>query len=535
MNEINLRAREQRYLTAFPYKEGPRVETQREEVRERYEAAETSAEGLTGELRQFAQQRGVDLAGVPESLSGRPFDADELKAELEGFAERLFDNPAASQDPARCALVRQETETFVNLLGEAQAAGHLGNFQADDAYRLVTGNLVALAFQDRASCETILGDHGVRHLVGHNIAVCDQLAQGLDANGADLGAEGRLVLHQAMLWHDIGYAMQPVRESINAEGPHGQDAGHPLLASRVIRERAANPADPLARIFTPEQIDQLHRCVLFHDKDAAGQPGIELQNPDTALESIMRLADNSHAFEDKLPEVLYRHPEAFATLKLLAVAQELGLTDAAHDLTAKLRGQVEGGEGRDNREAMAIAARQLGPEAVPWAVSRICAGPSVWEVTGPGQVLVSFEETLGHRDLMWLYDQPPLKQLNSVVRDLTGEALPDTRASSSVETPEVSVRMRVGAERAATETVFQGALRDALRRPAFQAWALEDATDAREQAAVQATVASWDQLDESERQLLSLVYPDRSPAESLSDIRTRRAERLRTCLKEMEA
>ncbi len=196
-----MQIREQRYLDDFPSEK-------REELRQRYEEEGAHKEAVGRELHQFASDRGINLDEVPQELAAVAFESDNNLTEkaLERLVNQFFNNERASLNPEKLNLVLAQTKEYLQLLKQAQAEGSIPkDLKAADVYHLVADNIAVLAWQDRVASENLLGDHGVRHLVGHNIRVAMEIATLLEAKGVKITARKRYLDKKALIFLIIIY------------------------------------------------------------------------------------------------------------------------------------------------------------------------------------------------------------------------------------------------------------------------------------------------------------------------------------------
>ncbi len=424
-----MQEREMGYLSKFPYKDGEKALQARQELQVRYHDPTTSAESMTRTVARYAVERGIELDKAPEGLVGdlSGTNIDEVRKATQGIVDKLFLSQEASHNPEKHATVSKETSRFLDLVLKVAPKG----FTAADAYKLVAGNLALISYQDKAAAENLLGDHGVRHLLGHNITACESLADGLEKRGVPVSDMDRLVMHQAMIVHDLGYAMDSVRNPINSEGLKGQDAGHNVLAARYLRERSQDPEDPIAKLFGQGDLERMHRCVLFHDKDSNGGPGVQFvmkkgltpEERATNLESMTRIADNSHAFEDKLPELLYRKPESLKTMRMMKTAGELGDTALLETLKGELAETIraDASLARDDREALLQSVGSIHDKSYQFSVGRIAGRKPSFEVTADGKIELSVEESDTHQQTSALFGMDTHRQMEKFISECAGQ------------------------------------------------------------------------------------------------------------------
>jgi hypothetical protein len=442
--------RESGYLKKFPYKDDEASLQSRAALNTRYNDPTTSAASMTKTVARHAHERGIEIDKAPENLVGSlcAGNLDEVKKATQTIVDKLFLSQQASYNPEKHATVSKETARFLDL---ALAAAPK-DFSAADAYKLVAGNLALISYQDKAAAENMLGDHGVRHLLGHNIKACEQLADGLEKRGVPVSAADRLVMHQAMIVHDLGYAMDSVRNPINSEGLKGQDAGHNVLAARYLRERSQDPDDPVAKLFGQKDLERMHRCVLYHDKDQNGGPGVnfEMVGQPTAeqratnLETMTRVADNSHAFEDKLPELLYRRPQSLKTLRLMKTAGELGDKGLVETLKTELADQIKAdlSLASDDREALLQSVSSVTPMSYQFSVGRIAGSKPSFDVSADGKVHMEVTESGMHQQTVSLFGMQSYGQMEKFIKDCAGEKVKLSGQCEVVEGQSVCVYVR---------------------------------------------------------------------------------------------
>lgn len=474
----DMQQRETEYVKSFPVGD----DQARAAFLARYSDPSCSARSIQQQLRDFAGSRGIDLQlltpqqarqkATPESIA-------PLREKLNGLVNQFFQNPDASLNPEKAAVVRAETERYLQLALETGADLTLGDLQA-----LATLNVAHLAMQDLAACEAPVGDHGVRHLVAHNIGWCEKLCDQLQEHGVDVSAKDRLLLHQAMIVHDMGYAVEPVRQGMNREGKLEMCDGHPLLAGRFLRERTLDAQDPLHKLFTDEDLQLMHRCVMYHDVDQNLQSGItfdmtnrqDFESRRSRLESIVRLADNSHAFVDKLPELIYRHPACLKGLRLMKTAGELGDDNAVQRIRTQLIADLQQRDdlSPQDREALQLAASQIQPRELTFASNRTAGVDPQLSIAADGGVQVEFRESAVHRQVAALTGTRPFKLMGGMVKDLTGTPSQVNTREDELQVGGFQFRFLHGADRAAPTTVEQEIATHYFGDPTFTKWALQD-------------------------------------------------------------
>lgn len=474
--------REDGYLKVFPYKDDAKSLETRNALNVRYNDPTTSAESMTKTVAKHAHERGIEINQVPQNLVGDLSEAnlDQVKKATQGIIDKLFLSKDASLNPEKHATVSKETERFLDLAMQVAPKG----FTAGDAYKLVAGNLALISYQDKAAAENMLGDHGVRHLLGHNINACEQLADGLEKRGIPVNAMDRLVMHQAMIVHDLGYAMDSVRNPINSEGLKGQDAGHNVLAARYLRERSQDPDDPISKLFGQGDLERMHRCVLFHDKDKSGGPGVHfkmkstLSDEDRAvnLETMTRVADNSHAFEDKLPELLYRKPDSLKAMRMMKTAGELGDKALVETIKGELAEQIKSDSSlaKDDQEALLQSVSSVHAQSYQFSVGRIAGAKPSFDVGEDGKVQLSVTESGAHQQTSALFGMESYKQMEKFVKDCAGEKVSLHGNNEVIDGKDVCVIVSGPAVGAVDDEFNTSLTKDLLQDKAFVKFALLD-------------------------------------------------------------
>lgn len=468
-----------------------------ESLRQRYDADTTSRDYVMKQIKDFAKARGVDIDEIPPELQGVVFAQDQEGRVMQSalrIVERFFNSAEASINPEKNQLLRAQTEQYLQLVQQAQTEGSVSSaLTGEQVYRLVAENLAAVAIQDRAASENLLGDHGVRHLVGHNIRASMQLADSLVAQGVQVTTMDRLVMHQAMLYHDLGYSMSPVRDPINAEGIKGQDSGHNVLAAKFAREQAADSSSSWHAVFGSGELSIVHRSILYHDKDTEGKAGVNFsfepakQSPEARnqnIESIVRTADNTHAFEDKLPEILYRVPDTLKYMRLMKAAGEIGDQTQVEALKKEL-GETIGNRSdvsEDDKLALQTAIGGLSAESYNFSVGRICGNKPEYSVVtstnGQGgeskKVQITIQESAIHQEVVGLFGVEAYKQLVKFIADNVGKDKANLK-SDQIEGDELVIKVMKGESKATERTDYQAQIDVLLKGdPAFMEFVNKD-------------------------------------------------------------
>ncbi len=350
--------------------------------------------------------------------------------------------------------------------------------------RLVEQNVWTLAFQDRVTSENLIGDHGIRHLVGHNIRVSESIADELVRNGQPVRAVDRLIMHQVMIDHDLGYAMDPVRLQIN-KGEFKADKGHNVLSAKYERQRIEDKASPLSQIFSDEQLGIIHEGVLNHDSSYVD---FHIGNSSEAarrdnINSTIHTADNTHAFEDKLPELLYTHPDTLRVMRLMKTAGEIGDQESFQRLQVQLVQDIQSSPNysTDDRGALTQAAHSLRPDSYQFLVGRICGNKPEYAMDNRGGMTISVQESKIHQEVVRLYSQDSYNQLRKFVGDLTGQnknAVDLSRDSIQSTDGKLEIKIKIGEQKSAEGVNdYQKRIEQLVADSSFQEFIIGDGRD----------------------------------------------------------
>lgn len=485
------------YIQEFGNKKSPKAA---EELRARYEDPRTEAGYVLNQLEEFSKSQGSEYREIPE-LEGKKFDvaAKEiiLKAVQEQIDALLLRREQGRFQERKHESVSNEVKRYAQLIEQAQKEGDISqDLEAQHVLRQLQENVAALSFQDLAASENTLGDHGVRHLVDHNITISERILDQVQDRGQEVRAIDRLMAHQIMIDHDLGYAMDPVREPINTEGAKGQDAGHNLLAAKFIKERSGNSEDSLNKIFGSEQIAGIHEGILNHD---SSEVNIKLDNTAEArqanLESAIHIADNTHAFEDKLPELLYSVPESLKTMRMMKAAAESGDSSQIDVLKESLVSHINsnGNYSESDKKALSKAAKSLTIDSYKFSVGRICGNKPEVSVDGNGKVEIKVQESAIHQEAVGLFGKASYEQLVKFVGDLgvkfkgkkekedgtpktPEEIIKEMMDQGQLETDKLKFTLKIGNESATKEqgTDYQRNIETLIEDADFRGWVQED-------------------------------------------------------------
>jgi CRISPR/Cas system-associated endonuclease Cas3-HD len=517
-----MRDRERTYLNHWLTSKGKSVQEGRTGLVGYYADARTSVESVHQELQSQGKLAGLDLTRPPQSLAGKtPEEAlPVLRKEADKLSESFFLNPDITNSPKKTGEVKMLLHRHLTNLIEArkeEGAEHpISQLDASTVWTLAARSAAALSIQDVAAAETTLGDHGVRHLVAHNAHQGASLLDSFEKAGGKVKAMDRLIMDDVMVFHDMGYAVRPVRNSIKHNGIQGQDSGHNVIAAAYLRERSQDPNDLIHRVYNHDDLDVIHRCLLHHDKpssEAAMSDNLTLgdktkQGRAINMETLVRVADNTHAFEDKLPEIIYGHPKSLRTMRLMKTAGELGDKELVKTLRQGLLEEVESREdlGAQEKKAMMTAARGLNSSSYKFTVGRIAGNAPEVRVSTGGSLEISMEESAVHGKVSEMFGLEQGSQAQKVVKDVR---------NASPGTPIAFVLSEGQAKNLETTTDFQSQVKSLLLKDSlFTRWAATDLRLSQTSAAVDELLKLQGEVEPGQFAELASAYVSPGSGES---------------------
>jgi hypothetical protein len=434
-----------------------------------------SAIDTYGKKAGLEHAQGIELAGKTFNSETRNQIGEQMQVQI----DRLFNSEQGRKNPDKQASVAWETQRYLDLLLQAQAEGDIpSSIDASAVLGLVEKNVWQLGYQDRVASEIIMGDHGVRHLVDHNIKVTETIADSLQSQGQSVRAVDRLITHQIMLDHDLGYATNTVREGINS-GEFGAENGHNLLSAKVIRQRMEDQKDPLTAVFSQKQLQILHEAILYHDDSKVDfRVGDESEEARRAnIESAVHVADNTHVFENKLPELLYVYPDSLRVMRLLKTAGEIGDNALIGQLKSQLVESINnnGSFSADDKEALVKAAGSLSLEDYKFSVGRLCGNKPEYSIDSTGKLTIQVAESAIHQETAGLFDQKSYGQLRGFVSELTGKPKDQIDMNQDViisANGKVEIHLKTGLAKATEQTDYQRQVEAFIAESTFQEFVL---------------------------------------------------------------
>lgn len=228
-----------------------------------FEAASDLIEKVDTLLVRQALKSGFDRERVFESFGEHRFA--EFISEITLEAERLVTIYFHSKDNAqKCEAVIATVREFIDLMKAAQQEGQIPlELLAKDAFKVIAQNITALALQDKGREITTIVELDAAHLTEHDIARCMQLADQWSQNGHSLSAMERLLIHQSIIYHKVGYMVPPILEAVAERGINGRELGIPMLAARYVRSQYEDSKSAWKNLFSEQAFEALHRAILY--------------------------------------------------------------------------------------------------------------------------------------------------------------------------------------------------------------------------------------------------------------------------------
>ena len=411
---------------------------------------------------------------------------EAVKSEAKSRIESLFEGDYVGRTEKR-KMLNDQTEKFLTLVEKAIAEKSISNYSNGDLLDQVLGNIDLMAFQDKKAVESSLGDHGVRHIT-ENIQRCDQVLEGLADEGKTINAMDQLIAHQAMIMHDVGYATRDVAR-VDEKGKMADDKGHNVLSSKVAAENLSNPDSPIAKMFSGEDARILHESILYHDSskvdfDMNDQLSTE-ESRKSRVESAVHLADNLHAFETKLPEVLYKIPATLESMLLMKSAAETGDFDGVDAIKAQLCEKIDEQDqlAPEDKEALKKAVSTLNGGSYNFNVGRMC-GTNPEISFKDGAVQIDVEESAIHQEAIGVFGIEGYPQFKKWLADLSGMDKDDPAIQKALDDGyfegnglKISLKTEKGADKTevkAEKTTFEKEVEKIITDPELSKFAKYD-------------------------------------------------------------
>lgn len=227
---------------------------------------------------------------------------------------------------------------------------------------LMERNVQKLVLLETKSAERTLGDHGIRHM-SVNIKNVHNVMNALKTGGVPMTPMDYLMAAQIMVDHDLGYTIPAIHEG----GFAVKDNYHPA-ASRVLWEQQPE----MGSIFGKENADKMAVIIEEHS-------GKDLDWEKNPLGAAVRMADNTHLFADKMPEILFDSSKGVELMTKLALLKKLyaeGSKEAGEGVDSLKKALVAHIDDRADispaeRARLHRAAKEIGPKTDVYLASRL--------------------------------------------------------------------------------------------------------------------------------------------------------------------
>lgn len=335
--EADMQGREMEYVTELSKKQKfdtltAGLQDHDTSIASYYTDARSGQKYFDAQLDHHLDQKGIVPGQLPllaQGRAGEPLDADNRKL-LDDSIERLS-HQFFGDVPEDKSAMKYFLSTFTRQLVENGREHPDEALSLKDTHKLLSHMSAAVYHQERAANNMPIGDHGIDHLIKHNVNWLQGTFDQLQQKGVPITAKDRLLGSMVMVYHDMGYTAPSVMESVEKMGIRGQDKGHGVVGARYVRELSEQPDTPFQKLLKPEDWNLFHRGVMYHDRTQEQLPVEKFvisDHPTTEervhnFESAIRLADNAHGFSSKVSKPLAKNPEALKYLRMMQVAKDL--------------------------------------------------------------------------------------------------------------------------------------------------------------------------------------------------------------------
>ena len=327
--------------------------------------------------------------GKPPKVGAGPSMVPDLEREIDRLVHHGY-------------IVPSNAHRAKEMLGAMVAHARAAEIPDRRLAPLMARNVHKLAHQEIEAAGRTLGDHGVRHLAVNakqGDAIFDALAAG---GGPKVTPMDRFMAYQVWMDHDMGYAIPVIARG----GFAIKDNYHPQASAVLALQQRAE----MERVFGADGFQQYVRAVANHS-------GSEVDWKSDHFGSTVRMADNTHLFADKMPEVLFERDEAVEALVKIRVALDAvpptgtkdrdgkKVPDRTPEEKAKLKAmlgsvkatlvrQIEARTdlAHETRAALTKASREIGELTPQFLVGRL-AGRNPQFSFGGGELKVKVEQS----------------------------------------------------------------------------------------------------------------------------------------------
>ena len=333
-------------------------------------------------------------------------EMDERFGETKGYKGDLKAAINAHLDElgAHGWIIPSNVERAKKLMGKMAEHGEAAGIDKAKLATLMEENVRKLAHQEIEAAQRTLGDHGVRHLAVNaeqSDAIFDQLKKG----GMDISPMDYFMANQVWLDHDMGYTIPAIARG----GFAVKDNYHPQASTVMVFQQR----DKYTDLFGKDGFDRYVQAVSNHS-------GSQVDWQKDYFGSAVRLADNTHLFADKMPEVLFDSKEAVETMVKIRLAIEAvpptveveGKMKRTPEDKAKFKGLIAGIRGQlnkaiearddlppESKAALLKAAREIGELTPKFLIGRLAGRSPKFDFDGKDMKVVieqsQARETIG--------------------------------------------------------------------------------------------------------------------------------------------
>ncbi len=258
-----------------------------------------------------ALRTGIDKAKTAEDIEAliaeirSPAEQQMLSQAWKSLHELNLAEDVLNLDNTK-AIFKESAGYLSDYLSAIEAGGFKGGKEMtpQKLFSIIEGNQRKLAYQTVVDERHITGsDHGTMHILNgdmeHSLRIADQLG---------LTPQQRIILRQAIIDHDMGYAQSTAR---NKRGDQffGMTKDHPLYSTLMIEANR----EAYTEAFGQEGYDAIRTIVLNHSDtrgiDPVNRPGLEL------VRDIAATVDALQVTSDLKMMGLFRQPQFMAEMQ----------------------------------------------------------------------------------------------------------------------------------------------------------------------------------------------------------------------------
>ncbi len=232
---------------------------------------------------------------------------EEIKAKVDKeIDEIVFDKKLITESEGN--LIKGEAEKYLAMYGEAYPDAN-----PQKVFEVVQDNARKLAYQTERDKHVFSGsDHGTKHILEGNMAMADKL---LDSLGDKVSAKDRVLIHQIIIDHDIGYTTGAAEHSFVAS------KDHPLVSTKFVEANA----DYYIAAFGQAGFEMIRDGILQHSYVKAELEGPT--DPTTGINvdmvrSVTSIVDSLGVTAETKCPAFFRSPNAIRVLNAIKLHAE---------------------------------------------------------------------------------------------------------------------------------------------------------------------------------------------------------------------